>query len=111
MCRHKLDHTMWGFLWRATVGTCFNFFRCRASLARLLKSWQAAASLPFVHLGWAKDFWSPFEWYLQVEKNLPATYYLIPFKRRMGEHVQGSHAAWRATAYDVEDIRSWAATL
>ena len=108
---HKFDHTMWGFLHRSTVGAVRNFMRQRISISRLLSTFRAAASLPFVYLGWAKDFWSPFEWYLQVEKDLPATYYLIPFKRRMGEHVQGSHAAWRATAYDVEDIRSWAATL
>jgi len=108
---HKFDHTMWGFLYRSTVGAVLNFMRRRISISRLLNTFRAAASLPLVYLGLAKDFWSPFEWYLQVEKDLPSTYFLIPFKHLMGEHVPGKHAAWRATAYDVGDIQSWAATL
>ncbi len=108
---HKFDHTMWGFLYRSTVGALRSLLRRRIPVSRFLEMWRAAASLPLVYLGWAKDFWSPFEWYLRVEKSLPATYYLIPFKRHAGEHVPGKHAAWRATAYDVGDIRRWVATL
>jgi hypothetical protein len=67
--------------------------------------WRAVASLPFVLLGRARDFWEPFGWYLETEKGLPATYFLIPFKRRPGEKVSGVHPAWRATAYDVTDIQ------
>jgi hypothetical protein len=108
---HLFDHTMWGFLYRSTVGAARNLFRRRISISRLFDIWRAAASLPFVYLGWVKDFWSPFEWYLRVEKDLPATYFLIPFKRHSGEHVQVPHAARRATAYDVGDLHHWTATL
>ncbi len=108
---HMFDHTMWGFLYRSTVGAVRNLFRRRISIRRLFEIWRSAASLPFVYLGWMRDFWSPFEWYLRVEKDLPATYFLIPFKRQSGEHVQGSHAARRATAYDVDDLHHWTATL
>jgi hypothetical protein len=108
---HKLDHTMWGFLSRSTFGSIHNFIRGRISLTCLLKTWRAAASLPFVYLGWAKDFWEPFDWYLQVEKNLPATYYLIPFKKRPGEKVPGRNPSWRAAAYDVSDLPQQTATL
>ncbi len=108
---HMFDQTMWGFLYRSTIGAVRNLFRRRISIGRLFEIWRAAASLPFVYLGWKKDFWSPFEWYLRVEKHLPATYFLIPFKRQSGEHVQGSHAARRATAYDVDDLHHWTATL
>ena len=111
--RHKLDHTMWGFLHRSTVTAIRNVVRGRLSVKRLLKTWRAVASLPFVYLGWAKDFWSPFEWYLQVERNLPATYYLIPFKRRDGDSVGGRATVRRGTAYDVTDpdLRAWVARL
>jgi hypothetical protein len=78
---------------------------------RLLKNWQAALSLPFVHLGWAKDFWLPFEWYLEVEKGLPATYFLIPFKKRAGDKVAVPHAQKRAAPYDISDIPEWTASL
>jgi hypothetical protein len=102
---HKFDHTMFGFLYRALVGSVLNLIRGSGSFSRFLKSWSAVASLPFVYLGWAKDFWWPFDWYMAVEKGLGATYYIIPFKGRMGEKVNAPHAARRATAYDVEDIR------
>ena len=108
---HLFDHTMWGFLYRSTFGAVRDFFRRRISLNRLFAIWRSAASLPFVYLGWVRDFWSPFEWYLRVEKDLPATYFLIPFKRQSGEHVQGPHAARRATAYDVDDLHQWTAIL
>jgi hypothetical protein len=102
---------MWGFLYRSTVGAVRSLLRRRISITRLLEIWSAAASLPFVFLGWAKDFWEPFEWYLKVEKNLPSTYFLIPFKRTAGEYVPGRNTSRRATAYDVDDLPDWTATL
>ena len=108
---HKFDHTMWGFVYRSTVGTVRDFVRRRISWRRLLRSWRAAVSLPFVHFGWAKDFWLPFDWYLKVEENLPSTYFLIPFKQRAGDRVLGKHAKRRATSYDITDIPEWTTTL
>jgi hypothetical protein len=105
--QHFLDHTMFGFLYRSTIGAVRNVLRGRLSLSRFFDALRSAASLPFVYLGWAKDFWSPFDWYLRVEKNLPATYYLIPFKHTIGDHVPASRASRRATAYDVSDLRDW----
>jgi hypothetical protein len=101
---HRFDHSMWGFVYRATFGALRNLARGRLSLTRLFRSWLAAVSLPFVYAGWARDFWEPFEWYLETEKGLPATYFLIPFKGRPGENVPGPHASRRATAYDVSDL-------
>jgi hypothetical protein len=108
---HKFDHTMWGFVYRSTAGTVRDLVRRRISWRRLLRSWRAAVSLPFVHFGWAKDFWLPFDWYLKVEENLPSTYFLIPFKRRAGDRVPGKHAKRRATSYDITDIPEWTMTL
>ena len=108
---HKLDHTMLGFLYRSTVGAARNLFRGKTNLRRALKIWRAAATLPLVYLGWAEDFWEPFEWYLAAEKDLPATYFLIPFKRRAGDKVTGAHASRRASAYDVSDLTIQAETL
>jgi hypothetical protein len=107
---HRLDATMWGFLYRATVGVLGRLLRGRLTLRRCLESWRAAATLPLVYLGWARDFWEPFDWYLRVEHGLPATYFLIPFKRRPGDRV-GPRAARRATAYDVDDVSSRASSL
>src|SRR2546426_653684 len=74
------------------------------SMSRLFQSWRAAASLPFVFVGWAKDFWEPFDWYLTVERNLPATYFVIPFKGRPGDKVAVPHPSRRAAAYDLADL-------
>jgi len=109
--RHKFDHTMWGFLYRSTIGAMSNFIRGKTSFHRLLQCWKAAIKLPFVFLGWARDFWMPFEWYLDVEKNLSPTYFFIPFKRRQGENVTVSHADRRGCAYDITDIPDWVARL
>ncbi len=108
---HRFDHTMWGFLLRSTVGALHRFFQRRIGIRQLVCSWRAAISLPFVYLGWAKDFWIPFEWYLTVEKGLGATYYLIPFKGRSGECVPSKHPERRAAAYDVSDLSHWIARL
>jgi hypothetical protein len=101
---HRFDHTMWGFLYRATFGALCNYARGRLTASEVFRNWRAAAALPLVHLGWARDFWEPFSWYLQVERDLPATYFLIPFKGRAGERVTARHARRRAAAYDVDDL-------
>ncbi len=108
---HKFDHTMWGFLYRSTVGAIQKLLRGRISLTRFLNTWRAAASLPFVYLGWAKDFWEPFQWYLDIERELSATYFLIPFKGRAGEKVPGAHAARRAATYDLDELSNSIAIL
>jgi hypothetical protein len=109
--QHAFDHSMWGFVYRSTVGAIRELVRGRLSVRRVVRMWRALASLPFVYLGWVRDFWEPFSWYLDVERNYPATYFLIPFKKRPGDCVSGKHAARRATAYDVGDIAAWTEKL
>jgi hypothetical protein len=53
---HRFDHTLAGFLYRSLITSPAAFLRGKLSLKRLLKVWGAVASLPFVHLGVAKDF-------------------------------------------------------
>jgi hypothetical protein len=109
--RHKFDHTMWGFLYRSTVGAVIGLLRGRLSLARLVDCWKAAFSLPFVQLGLAPDFWMLFDWYMKVEKGLSPTYFFIPFKGRCGEKVTVPHAARRASGYALNEIRELANQL
>jgi hypothetical protein len=100
---HRFDHSMWGFLYRATIGSLRRCLRGRLSLENLFRSWLAAASLPLVYAGWIRDFWEPFGWYLAVEEGLPVTYFLIPFKGSAGERVPGRGASRRAAAYDINE--------
>ena len=108
---HFFDHTMWGFLYRSTVGAVRNRHRGRLSTSQLFRSWRAAVSLPFVFAGWARDFWEPFGWYLTAERNLPATYFVIPFKGRPGDKVAAPHASRRGAGYDLTDLADGMATL
>ena len=104
---HKFDHTMWGFLYRSTIGSLLEFLRRRISCKSLYRNWKAAISLPFVYLGLTQDFWLPFERYLEIEKDLPATFFLIPFKHRMGDKLNRSFYRKRATRYDITDMPEW----
>jgi hypothetical protein len=108
---HFFDHSMFGFGYRAVVGSVRNFLRRRLTFGQVIENWKAVGSLPFVFAGWARDFWEPFDWYLEAEKDLPTTYFLIPFKRRAGIKVDSPNASRRATAYDIGDLKESTSTL
>jgi len=104
--KHKWDHTMLGFLLRAVVGSVRDVIRGRASMRHLLANWLAVAKLPFVHLGIAKDFWCDFgDQYRKLEKNLPSTFFLIPFKARPGKTAQGIAPSFRASSYGAAELK------
>jgi peptidoglycan/xylan/chitin deacetylase (PgdA/CDA1 family) len=65
---------------------------------------MAAFSLPFVHLGLAKDFWCQFDRYIAIEKGLASTFFVIPYKNDSGQDASGRRPAMRATRYDVTDM-------
>jgi peptidoglycan/xylan/chitin deacetylase (PgdA/CDA1 family) len=61
--------------------------------------------LPFVYTGLCKDFWNTFEQYLQLEKDIPTTYFIIPFKNKPGQNVSRKKALRRATKYEITEIK------
>jgi hypothetical protein len=103
---HCMDHTMLGFLYRATLGSFIEVCRGRKGLAHLFQNWAAAGKLPFVYLGMAKDPWRGFDRYLEMEAGLGATYFVIPQKDYAGRHVDGLAPAKRVSRYAVSDITS-----
>ena len=102
---HCCDHTMVGFLYRATIGTTLNVFCRRKSLKNLCTNWTAALKLPFIYLGMAKDFWRGFDRYVEMEAGLAATYFVIPTRNYPGRPFAGNGVSRRAARYDVTDIR------
>lgn len=108
---HKFDHTMWGFLYRATIGAMQDFLRKRISAGRLLKNWKSALSLPFVLMGVTRDFWLQFKNYIAIEEKLPSTFFFIPFKNRPGDNLQVQQPKRRATRYDISDVVEWIGLL
>lgn len=101
--RHLFDHSMCGFLYRATLGSLIDFLKGRISLRRLSKNLKAALALPFVFLGVCRDPWDQFEYCLEMEKAFRSTFFFIPFKNKAGKGVSGGKVKRRATKYDIED--------
>ena len=103
--RHKWDHTAVGFLYRAVFGSVSKFMRGRMSMPDVARNLRAALSLPLVYLGLAKDFWGDFgERYLELEKGIRSTFFVIPFQNMPGKRQDGSAPKFRAAQYGAEDI-------
>ena len=101
---HWCDHTMFGFLYRSTIGTWLNVCNGRKPIGSLLKNWKAACLLPFVHLGVAKDFWSGFDRYLEMEAGHGSTFFVIPRGNYPGRTSDGPASPMRACRYDVGEL-------
>lgn len=101
---HKFDHTMFGFIYRACLGSIIRLFKRKISISQVAKNWAAVLSLPLVHLKLAKDFWFQFKRYLEIEKSVGSTFFFIPFKNRSGTGISEKIEKRRATKYDVSDI-------
>jgi hypothetical protein len=101
---HRFDHTAFGFLYRAVVRSLINVCKGRTPLETLWRNWAAAIRLPFVHLGLAQDFWGEFNRYLEIEKGLGSTFFVLPVKHDPGRTVDGPAPKKRASSYGVSDI-------
>lgn len=102
---HKFDHTAFGFLYRALIGSVRDVLRGRRSVRTLLTNWAAALKLPFVHLGLAKDDWSAaFEGYRKIEGGLCSSFFVIPYKGDRGRTETGLAPARRAARYGAGDV-------
>ena len=101
---HKFDHTMFGFLNRAILGSLVDLLWRRKSLGDLLTNWVAALKLALVYLGLANDYWNTFDRYVALEGGLPSTFFVIPYKDNPGRTRQGTAPRRRASRYGASDI-------
>ena len=101
---HVCDHTMFGFLYRALVCSVIDFCRGRRSLRQVATNWKAALSLPLVFAGLTRDFWNQVDRYLELERDLPSTFFVIPTKGDAGVDPHGRIRAKRASQYALADI-------
>lgn len=108
---HKWDHTMFGFLYRAVIGSLVDVCRRRVPVRHLFINWGAAVSLPLVYLGLVKDFWHQFHRYLEIESGLHSTFFVIPFKNCSGHAATGLAPRARASSYAARDIADHLRTL
>jgi hypothetical protein len=105
--QHRLDHTVVGFLLRAIFGSLVDTLLGRMSIRCAVRNWAAAMMLPFVYLGFANDFWADFgDRYLELEKELPSTFFVIPRKNYAGRSVDGDAPALRAARYEAKELNT-----
>jgi peptidoglycan/xylan/chitin deacetylase (PgdA/CDA1 family) len=103
---HKFDHTMFGFLYRAFIGSLVALCQGRRSCREVVTNWMAALALPFVYFGWAKDFWSQFDRYTEIERDIKSTFFLIPRKGDAGLRKDGPAPKKRASGYEISQVAS-----
>lgn len=101
---HRFDRTMFGFLFRSTVGALAKVLGGRRKLSYLLDNLRAAFTLPLVHLGVAKDLWADFDKYIENEEGCGSTFFVIPRDRHPGRRRAGEAPAARAAAYKLEEL-------
>ena len=101
---HFLDHTMWGFVYRGLVGSLLSFLKGKIAQAKLIKNWIAVVKLPLVFLGICDDFWEHFDQYTEIDTGFGSTYFLIPFKNRAGDKIDGYKQKRRTVRYDIRDV-------
>ena len=102
--KHRFDQTMFGFLYRASIGSLLRFLKGSLAFSKMLRNWKAILNLPFLYLGFMGDFWMQFDRFLELEKGLGGTYFFIPFKNRRGCLGNGKAARKRACKYGIEEI-------
>lgn len=101
---HGFDHTVAGFLGRATVGSVRRWATGRLTFTQLVRNWGAALRWPAVALGWGRDFWRDFARYPDWECGKPSTFFVIPFAGRAGMNGSGAAPAFRRSGYGAADI-------
>jgi len=104
---HKFDHTMFGFLYRATAGSLLDVCAGKRNVGQLGRNIFAALRLPFVHLGLARDFWYQFDEYTALEEGRPSTFYVIPKKGEAGLDARGRRMQRRAASYDAAELKDF----
>jgi len=102
--QHKWDPTMFGFLYRAVIGSILGVLKGRVPVRHLCTNWAAVARLPFIYLGIAKDIWYEFDRYLAIEKDVDSTFFALPFKNKPGRLASGLAPRSRASGYGAADI-------
>src|SRR5438067_2619131 len=101
---HKCDHTIFGFLYRASIGSMLELFQSRKSLRQLARNLLAILSLPLVYLRILPDFWNKLERYLELDH--ASTFFIVPKKGEAGMAPTGARLPRRAVRYDLSQLQT-----
>jgi peptidoglycan/xylan/chitin deacetylase (PgdA/CDA1 family) len=104
---HQWDHTFFGFLYRATLGSLKRFVIGQLAAQQVLVNWLAVLKAFLIPLGLAKDFWLGFaEKYLEMENGVSSTFFVIPYKGIPGQTRTGQAPVFRASGYGARQIEA-----
>src|SRR5438552_337655 len=109
IANHKFDHTMFGFLYRASIGSIFELLRRKKSVRQVARNWLAILSLPLVYLRILPDFWSTLQRYLELDH--ASTFFIIPKKGEAGMTSIGARLTRRAVRYDLSQLQTTVAEI
>jgi hypothetical protein len=98
---HKFDHTVFGFLYRATLGSVLDVCCGKKNWRQMTINWFAVLKLPLIYLDLAADFWVQPDRYREIEKELNSTFFVIPKKGEPGLDLKGNRPPRRAASYDA----------
>lgn len=101
---HGLDHTVAGFLGRASVGSVRRWVSGRLNFLQMVRNWGAVLRWPAVAVGWGRDFWRDFVSYPNLENGKPSTFFVIPFAGQPGSRGGAAAPSYRASGYGAADI-------
>lgn len=101
---HRFDHTLAGFLYRATLGSLARMLRGRLGWRGVMRNWWAAARAPLVQLGVVADEWLGFTRYVGLERGFASTFFVIPSRGVPGQTPTGPAPLRRASSYGASDI-------
>ena len=108
---HKFDNTMFGFLYRATWRTFCEALKRKVPWRKLWKNLKAVLLLPAVYIGIARDIWTQFDRYIELEKGLGSTFFFLPYKGTPGDSILGVAPGKRACKYDIVDLKAHIAQI
>jgi hypothetical protein len=104
IANHKCDHTIFGFLYRASIGSMSELFQGRKSLRQLARNLLAILSLPLIYLRILPDFWNKLERYLELDH--ASTFFIVPKKGEAGMAPTGARLPRRAVRYDLSQLQT-----
>jgi hypothetical protein len=108
---HGWDKTFLGYLSRSLLPFFFKGWKGKKRWANYWKNLKAVWKLPAVYAGKAPDTWNDLDRYLDIERDLPSTFFWVPRPNDPGRNPRGRVEGLRAIRYDLIQERSSTATL
>lgn len=102
---HGLDHSVLGYIVRSIFTGFLRNYKSNITWKKMIKNWKALISLPFVYLGLTKDVWFDIDRYCEIEKDIPSTYFFLPYKEHPGKTKGKRQPRARMMKYDIQDYK------